>query len=382
MNSYNGPEREEKEIEAMKLIDQAENLADKGKGDKAINLYEKAAQIYLEIGSYIKLDEIYIRISRKISQFKNNLQAIYRLESIIRKTEELKLHEISAKLLIQLGNIAFKMNDWEIAGESYRKASDYLYETDPEEYSNLSSFFLLKAGQALERSPTKKVYGKRLILKAIMKINKFDELYEMEEKRGNQLLEMKEYEAASNKFVDISNYFKEALGSLDELLDSNESEDTSLNAKARFTHFIAEYLTVADLWLRASEDRKFNEKIKELGNKAIDLFQEAINIQKDYLFKKRTDFDKEIIYRITFDAMLLEITQGMLGIHVVNSVEFLLKDGDENEILFKKMKDTPYFKLTKKIQKVGVFDILEDLRTTHLGHFEKLKNTLIELFKE
>ncbi len=382
MDSYNGAEREEKEIEAMRLIDEAENLANKGKGNRAISLYEKAAQIYLEIGSYLKLDEIYIGISKKISQFKNNLQAIYRLESIIRKTEELQLHEISAKLYIQLGNIAYKMNDWETAGESYKKASDYLYDSDPEEYSNLSSFFLLKAGQALERSPTKKVHGKRLILKAIMKINKFDELYEMEEKRGNQLIEMKEYEAAANKFTDISNYFREALGSLESLLDSSESEDTILNAKARFTHFIAEYLTVAALCLRASEDRKFNEKIKMIGKEAIDLFQQAIDIQKNYLFQSRTDFDKEIIYRISFDAMLLEIIQSILGVNEVNSIEFLLKDGDDHRVLFKKIKDTPYFKLTKRIQKAGLLNILNDLENTHLGHFESLKNTLIKYFRK
>ena len=60
-------------VEAIKLIDYAETLADKGKGDDAIKEYEKAAQIYLDLGSYIKLDELYIRITRIISQFRNNI---------------------------------------------------------------------------------------------------------------------------------------------------------------------------------------------------------------------------------------------------------------------------------------------------------------------
>ncbi|MFX1242332.1 MAG: hypothetical protein ACFFA7_13875, partial [Promethearchaeota archaeon] len=97
---------DEKELEAIRLIDQAETLADRGKGKEAIQIYEKAASIYLDLGSYLKLDELYIRIIQIISQFKNNIQAIYRLKSIIRKTEELKLYEVSAKLLIQLGNIS------------------------------------------------------------------------------------------------------------------------------------------------------------------------------------------------------------------------------------------------------------------------------------
>jgi len=111
---YNNDEKEEKDAEAIRLIDSAENLADKGRGDESIEEYEKAAQIYLDFGSYLRLDEIYIRITQIISQYKSNIQATYRLKSIIRKTEELKLYEISAKLLIQLGNISFQRlgNSW------------------------------------------------------------------------------------------------------------------------------------------------------------------------------------------------------------------------------------------------------------------------------
>ena len=55
---------EDKEIEAIQLIDKAENLADKNEGDEAIKYYEQAAQIYLDLGSYLKLDELYVRIAR------------------------------------------------------------------------------------------------------------------------------------------------------------------------------------------------------------------------------------------------------------------------------------------------------------------------------
>ena len=126
-------DREQKEIEAIQLIDQAEILIDEGDGDKALILYEKAAQIYIDFGSYIKLDELFIRIVDVISHFKTHIQAVYRLSSIIRKTEELKLYEISAKLLIQLANIYYKMHDWESAGENWQKASEFLLEIDPEE---------------------------------------------------------------------------------------------------------------------------------------------------------------------------------------------------------------------------------------------------------
>ena len=137
----NNRDREQKEIEAIQLIDEAENLVDKGKGEKALKLYEKAAQIYLDFGSYIKLDELYIQIAKIISQFKNNIHAIHRLNLIIRKTEQLKLYEISAKLLMRLANILYKMNDWESAGESWEKASSIYTRLIPKSFINFLRFY-------------------------------------------------------------------------------------------------------------------------------------------------------------------------------------------------------------------------------------------------
>jgi len=377
----NNPYSDEKELEAIRLIDQAETLADRGKGNEAINLYEKAASIYLDLGSYIKLDELFIRIAQIISRYKNNIQAVYRLKSIIRKTEELKLYEVSAKLLIQLGNIAFNMHDWETAGEAWESASDYLYQTDPEEYNSLSSIFLLKAGQSFERSRIKKDAGKRLILKAVMKINKFDELYEQEEKTATNLLLKKEFESSAKKFNDIATYFRKSLDDLDNMIDEEESKDTYLNTKARFIHFVAEYQTVSALCLRASQNRAYNERIKELGNESFELFQKSIYMLKSYLFPINSDFDHEIILRITFDIMLIAIIQGMLGIHHLNPNEYLLEDIDKNKQLVKELKNSPYYKITERIEKLGIREALDDLSKVHLGHFETIKNTLIEYFR-
>jgi hypothetical protein len=372
---------DERELEAIRLIDQAETLADRGKGKEAIQIYEKAASIYLDLGSYLKLDELYIRITHIISKFKNNIQAVYRLKSIIRKTEELKLNEVSAKLLIQLGNFSFNMHDWETAGESWQKASDYLYETDPEEFNNLSSILLLKAGQAFERSKIKKDEGKRLILKAVMKIHKFDELYEQEEKKALKLLSKREFEDSANKFFDIAMYFKKSLDELDDLIDEEESKETYLNAKARFIHFVAEYKTVSALCLRASENRAHNERIKQLGIQSLELFKESVSMLKSYLFPISSKFDQEIILRITFDTMLMQIIHAMLGTQEFKPIEFLLDNVQKNKALVKKMKDSPYFKITERIEKLGIKESLDNIAKTHLGHFEMIKNTLISYFK-
>lgn len=379
---YNNDEKEEKEVEAIKLIDSAETLADKGKGEEAIREYEKAAQIYLDLGGYIKLDELYIRITQIISQFRNNIQATYRLKSIIRKTEELKLYEISAKLLIQLGNISFRMKDWETAGESWKKASEYLLESDPEEYRNLASILLLEAGQALERSQLTKDTGKQLILKAVMILNEFDELYKQEEKKAHSLLINKEFEAAADKFYTISTYFKKSLDNLEELLKDAESKNTILNAKARFIHFVAEYQTFSAICLTATKNVEFNDRIESLGLDSIKLFKESISLLKNYLFQIKKEFDREIILRVTFDSMLLSIIQRILSIEQIKCSDYLLSELEENKALVKTLKKSPYYKIIEKIEKAGLNDALEDLLLVNLGHFEKIKNVLISNFRE
>jgi len=379
--SYNNELKEEKEIEAIKLIDWAEELADNGEGDKAIDEYEKAAQIYLDIGGYIKLDELYIRITHLISQYKNNIQATYRLKSIIRKTEELKLYEISAKLLIQLGNLSFRMKDWETAGESWNKAGDYLYEEDPEDYNSLASILLLKAGQSFERSHITKDLGKQLILKAVMRINKFDELYQQEEKQAQNLIINKEFETAADKFYTIATYFKQSLDNLGDLLDEEESKDTALNAKARFIHFVAEYQTVSAICLTATKNPNFKKKIEDLGRNSIELFKESISLLKEYLKNIKKDFDREIILRVTFDTMLLAIIQTILGVEEIKCTEYLLKNIEENNALIKELKKSPYFKIVRKIEKAGLAETLNDIKKINLGHFEKIKNTLVSHFQ-
>jgi len=379
---YNKEEKEEREVEAIKLIDSAETLADKGEGDEAINQYEKAAQIYLDLGSYIKLDELYIRIIQIISQYRNNIQATYRLKSIIRKTEELKLYEISAKLLINLGNISFRMRDWETAGESWKKASDYLLESDPEDYKSLASILLLEAGQAFERSQLTKDTGKQLILKAVMILNEFDELYKQEEKKAHSLLIDKEFEAAADKFYTVSTYFKKSLENLEEILKDAESKNTVLNAKARFIHFVAEYQTFSVVCLNATRNEEFNDRIEHLGLDSIKLFKESISLLKDLLFHVQKDFDREIILRVTFDTMLLSIIQRILNLEEIKCSDYLLNELEENKALVKTLKKSPYYKIIEKIEKAGLNDALNDLLSVNLGHFEKIKNVLISNYQE
>ena len=264
-----------------------------------------------------------------------------------------------------------------VARASLSKASEYLFATDPEEYLNLASILLLKAGQAYEKAPQTKDLGKRLILKAVMKINKFDELYQEEERRALLLLESKDFLSASEKFYMISSYFRKALNNLGELLDEAESKETMLNAKARFIHFIAEYQVISSMCLSITRNPDFKEKINNLGFDSIELFKQSISLLKEYLIPIKSDFDREIVLRITFDTMLLAIIQRILDTEKIAPKNFLLDGMEKNKTLLKTIKKSPYFAVTDKIDKIGLTEALQDLLNVNLGHFEMIKNILI-----
>ena len=79
--------------------------------------------------------------------------------------------------------------------------------------------------------------------------------------------------------------------------------------------------------------------------------------------------------------MLMKIIQGMLGANQLNPTEFLMENIEENKKLAKELKNSPYFKIAKRIEKVGIREVFDDLLKLHLGHFESIKNTLIAYFK-
>ena len=79
--------------------------------------------------------------------------------------------------------------------------------------------------------------------------------------------------------------------------------------------------------------------------------------------------------------MLMTIIQEMLGILNFTSTDYLTNDLEENKKLVKELKNSPYFKITKRVEKVGIREVFDDLLKLNLGHFEVIKNTLIQYFQ-
>jgi hypothetical protein len=75
--------------------------------------------------------------------------------------------------------------------------------------------------------------------------------------------------------------------------------------------------------------------------------------------------------------MLLAIIQRILNADKVQPKEFLLDGMEKNKALLKTIKKSPYYEVTDKIDKIGLQEALQYLLKVNLGHFEKIKNTII-----
>ena len=129
--------------------------------------------------------------------------------------------------------------------------------------------------------------------------------------------------------------------------------------------------------LSITRNPDFKEKINNLGFDSIELFKQSISLLKEYLIPIKSDFDREIVLRITFDTMLLAIIQRILDTEKIAPKNFLLDGMEKNKTLLKTIKKSPYFAVTDKIDKIGLTEALQDLLNVNLGHFEMIKNILI-----
>ena len=74
------------------------------------------------------------------------------------------------------------------------------------------------------------------------------------------------------------------------------------------------------------------------------------------------------------------IIQRVIDVKEIIGSEFLLEGLESNKVLVKELTNSPYFKIVKKIEQIGLNETLQDLLKVNLGHFETIKNSLISHF--
>ncbi len=239
----NFDDTEELKIQAENYVVQAEEFLYEGKVLAGLKTYNKAVNIYFEIGAYLKIPDIFMRISKLLSNESKIYQALEYLRQIKVRLNELDLPEEEAKLCMEMANLSFRVGDFITAADFFEEWADFYLKADAEEFRSASSVFLMRAAECYEYAG-KHEGGERIVVQAVLRLNPKPLDVRVEEYRGIKLLKLGMYDEAIEIYTALFEFFNEGLSNLSELLgdlSASRLNIISIYAKTRLVHIISEY---------------------------------------------------------------------------------------------------------------------------------------------
>ena len=153
---------EDQKTRASNFITQAEEFLAEGKIIAGLKTYNKAVNIYFKIGAYLKVPDIFYRISRILSNESKIYQALEYLRQIKNRFKELDLPEEEAKLAMEMADLSFKVGDFFKAADFYEECAELYLKADPEDFRSASSVFLMRAAECYESAGKHEVGDREL----------------------------------------------------------------------------------------------------------------------------------------------------------------------------------------------------------------------------
>jgi hypothetical protein len=360
----------DKEID--EYFQKAGNLLADNKITGAIANYKKAANLYMETGSYFKVFEVF-KIMTYIYKEQGKLGEMIQLVlDEARKLEDFKVFDVAARMYENAGTMSYDLADYENASAHYQNASDLylsIFEEDnSEEMRKLSGILLIKSAEAIYRMPTKKDRSESLMLEGIFRICALvKKIPDLETGLITSFNRAKFAEArvtASN----LANAFKDAN---EKLLLTKEFnvELLSANVKARILHYQAEYLFLEYLLSRKADGEAKASKAAKI---VVDLLLEALRLLRATIVKEH---DREDIERYCFDGMLHTIINSLTG-KKPEPDGFL--DGVKGEVLGA-ITESKYYKIMITIIGLGLKQAKVSLFDANLGKLERVKSSMLKL---
>lgn len=364
-------EEREKRQKAEKFIDMAEILIAKGKIMAGFKSYQKATNIYFQTGSFIKISEIFIRISTLLRKESTIYEAMEYLRKIRERLQKLDLPEEEAKIMMVMGNLSYKIGDYSSASEFFEECAELYLRADPEEYKIPSAMFLIRATECYEKIPSKSHKGERIIIQATLRLNKKSLDYQAEEYKGIILLKQGKYKEAIPIYRELYEFFIEALGNLSITLEKSESlAQIAIQSKTRIIHIISEYRLILMI---CHEKMGESEKSREYANDSIDHLNTAVEMIKGLISKDI--WTREELKRISYIGFMRAYFQKYM--HIKNpdrsqQIQFyIVQDMDSKPV--KVLRKLPYYDLCEKTETYDLDQINEELSEFNLGRLEKYK---------
>ncbi|MBN2156381.1 MAG: hypothetical protein JW776_10080 [Candidatus Lokiarchaeota archaeon] len=376
MSKYNNDDIEDLKTQAASYISQAEDFLYQGKVMAGLKAYNKAVNIYFNIGAFLKVPDIFMRISRILSNESKIYQALEYLRQIKNRLHELDLPEEEAKLAMEMANLSFRVGDYYTAADFYEECADLYLKADPEEFRSASALFLMRAAECYEYVGKHEV-GERIVILAVLRLNPKSVDYRAEEFRGIKLLKFGMYEEALEIYSRLLEFFNEGLNNLSELLGDLQSSRLniiSIYAKTRLVHIISEYRLIL---MHCCYLLNKKEEAIRLAEESIDHLYTSIEMIKSMI--TREIWSREDVKRLTYEGFMAAYFQLFPGVgksYTNMDFEEIVAEGIEGSPL-EVLKSLPYYDLIIRMRTYDRNEIEELLKEFNLGRLEKYKDLLM-----
>jgi tetratricopeptide (TPR) repeat protein len=336
-------------IRANGMLRNADSLAAKGKTKGAVALYLKSLNIFLHIGKYLKLADIFNSLVSVVNMESEILNIIERLRRVITRVENLNIPEEEAKLKLALANLAYKSEDYLAAGNLFIEVSNLFLEVDPEDYRQASGMFLLRAGECFEKiSRTEK--AERIVLDAIKRFDVSNYNYGKDLEALFGLVQKKKYEQAIDTIREIAGFFRRLEIELQGVPNENNAFiNLKRNVSARLFHMLSEYNLLKMVCFRKLENE---DMVRDQADKSIkDLIGAIKSMKIEIIEGFYTTAD---LHRLTFDLFMLQWFQEFADMQIEDPLDLVLRGLPEmvKEILVK-MK---FYNYTTQILDFGLME--------------------------
>ncbi|MBN2150423.1 MAG: hypothetical protein JW839_03150 [Candidatus Lokiarchaeota archaeon] len=350
----------------------AGQLLAENKMSGAFAYYKKAANLYMETGSYFKVFEVFKMMSYIYKEMGKLGEMIQLVLEAARKLEDFRVFDVAARMYENAGTMSYDLADYENASSYYQNASDLylsIYEEDKsEDMRRLSGILLIKSAEATYRMPTKKDRSEHLMLEGIFRICALGEKIPDLETRLTTSFNRAMLTEARTMASNLAKAFKDAN---DKLLLTKEFNVELLSAtvKARILHFQAEYLFLDFLLARKVEGE---EQALKTGKVVVDLLVEALRLMRAIIMKEH---DREDVERYCFDGMLHAIVNTLIG-GKPEPEGFL--DGVIGDVA-SAINQSTYYKIMLTIIGLGLKQAKPALFDANLGKLERVKSSMMKL---
>ena len=367
---------EDQKTRASNFITQAEEFLAEGKIIAGLKTYNKAVNIYFNIGAYLKVPDIFYRISRILSNESKIYQALEYLRKIKIRFQKLDLPEEEAKLAMEMADLSFKVGDFFKAADFYEECAELYLKADPEDFRSVSSVFLMRAAECYE-SAGKHEVGERIVILAVLRLNPKSVDFRAEEYRGIKFLKLGMYQEAIEVYTILFDFFNEGLSNLSELLadlQSSKLNISSIYSKTRLVHIISEYRLII---MHCNYLLEKKDLAISLAEESIDHLYTSIIMIKSMISQEI--WSREDIKRLTYEGFMaayFQLFPGLAKSYTSMDFEEIVAediDGTPLDVL----KSLPYYNLIVRMKSYERNEIEELLREFNLGRLEKYKGILM-----